>query len=105
MKWRPKGFKNPFSREQVDHCDRSTLVCRMKDGTCMPNLIRQGAEANFEAGADAMLEGLRDIAKQEYAEAGAIHTQRIPIKLKAGCKPEVLNEKSQFGYYVFIPDD
>ena len=57
MNWRPKeGWKNPYDKASVEYLDRASLICKMKDGTCMPNLIREAREHTFEAGADAMYE-------------------------------------------------
>ena len=63
-KWRPDNWKNPYSKANVEYLDSASLMCRMKDGTCMHNLIREAREHTFEAGATAMYEAIWKMAEE-----------------------------------------
>ena len=77
MRYRPKDWKNPYTEEN------SEIAIIVESGP-MPD------EA-YEAGADAMLEGLRG-----YGEAIGANLVEVPCELRVGGRK---------GYLVFIPDE
>ncbi len=76
---RPKGWKNPYSKENVEYLDRASLIYRMKDGTCMPGLIREAREHTFEAGADAILEAIWEMARESPTGTFIFDTHEVNV--------------------------
>ena len=77
--WRPKKWRNPYSKGNVRHLDRTTLRCEMKDGTCMDNLIREARKHTFEEGAEAMLEALFKLAEESPTGKFEIDTHTVNV--------------------------
>ena len=66
------GWKNPYSKPKVEYLDSASLICKMKDGTYIPNLNREAMEHAYEAGADAMLEKLLKAQGLSYENSMSI---------------------------------
>ena len=79
MNYRPPDWGNPYSKANVEYLDSASLICKMKDGTCTPNLIREAREHTFEAGADALLEAIWKLAKDSPTGTFTFDTNTINI--------------------------
>jgi hypothetical protein len=87
--WRPEGWKNPYSSTIVIEGCKATGELSSSQGGFVSSTSEQERMA-FEAGADAMLEGLK--------QKGAWMT---PEQMKV-LAPD---RKYPYGYLVFIPGD
>ncbi len=76
---RPKGWKNPYSKANVEYLDEASLICKMKNGTCMPDLIREAREHTYEAGADAYEEAIWKMAKESPTGTFTFDTHEINV--------------------------
>ena len=97
MKYRPPGFKNPWGNPDVTvEFDKNFMAIRTADGTTSERVFAEDRRDIYEAGADAMLEGLKtesDKQKTAWSLIGEMMGNAMA------------NQRNPKGSWVFIPDD